>query len=132
MELQRKLGRRGHSAEEIDSAIARLNELGYVNDKSFAEGLVRHRAASRGPRALSAELAQRGIDRAQADAAVAAFAPAEQLAAATRLAERLYARHPGAAYREVLDGIGSKLMRRGFSATIVRAACRAVLPGTED
>jgi len=63
---------------------------------------------------------------------VAGFEPAEQLAAATRLAERLYARRPGGAYREVLDGIGSKLMRRGFSATIVRAACRAVLPGTED
>ena len=132
MELQRKLSRRGHSAEEIESALTRLNELGYLNDRSFAEGLVRHRAASRGPRALSAELAQRGVDRAQADAAVAGFEPAEQLASATRLAERLYARQPGAAYREMLDGIGSKLMRRGFSATIVRAACRAVLSGTED
>jgi regulatory protein len=132
MELQRKLGRRGHSAEEIDSALARLKELGYVNDKSFAEGLVRHRAASRGPRALSAELAARGVERAQADSAVAAYAPEEQLASATRLAERLYARHPGLGYRETLDGIGSKLVRRGFSATIVRAACRAVLSGTED
>jgi SOS response regulatory protein OraA/RecX len=110
--------------------MARLDELGYMNDRSFAEGLVRHRAASRGPRALSAELAQRGVDRAEAEAAVAGFGPAEQLAAATRLAERLYARKRPAGYREMLDAVGSKLLRRGFSSGIVRAACLAVLSGT--
>ena len=75
VELLRKLGRRGYTAEEIDSAMVRLDELGYLNDRSFAEGLVRYRSASRGPRALSAELAKRGINRAQADAAVAGFDP---------------------------------------------------------
>jgi len=136
VELQRKLGRRGYTTDEIDSAIGRLQELGYLNDRSFAEGLVRYRSASRGPRALSAELAARGVGRAQADAAVAGFEPEAQLAAATRLAERLAARKPPAGYREMLDGVGSKLMRRGFSAPIVRQACRTVLsgasPSTED
>jgi regulatory protein len=126
----RKLSRRGHSPEDIDAAVARLNELGYLDDRSFAEGLVRRRGAVRGPMALSAELAARGVDRAQADAAVAGFEPAEQLAAATRLAERLYARKAPAGYREMLDAVGTKLLRRGFSSTIVRAACRTVLAGT--
>jgi regulatory protein len=129
-ELKRKLGRRGYSAEQTETALARLAELGYLDDRSFAEGLVRHRAASRGPRALSAELAQRGVDRAQADAAVAGFDPEAQLAAATRLAERLYAKRQPATYRETLDAVGSKLLRRGFSSSIVRTACRAVLSGT--
>ena len=136
VEIQRKLVRRGHTLEEIDSALVRLKELGYLNDLSFAEGLVRHRSASRGPRALSAELAARGVDRAQADAAVAGFDPEAQLASATLLAERLYARRPASGYREMLDSVGFKLMRRGFSATTVREACRAVLsgapPSTED
>ena len=127
VELRRKLGRRGYTTDEIDSAIVRLHELGYLNDRSFAEGLVRYRSASRGPRALSAELAARGVDRAQADAAVAGFEPEAQLAAATRLAERLAARKPPSSYREMLDSVGSKLMRRGFSANTVRAACRTVL-----
>jgi regulatory protein len=130
VELQRKLSRRGHTPEEIASAMARLNELGYLDDRSFAEGLVRRRRAVRGPMALSAELAARGVDRAQADAAVAGFEPAEQLAAATRLAERLYARKAPAGYREMLDAVGTKLLRRGFSSMIVRAACRSVLAGT--
>jgi SOS response regulatory protein OraA/RecX len=110
--------------------MVRLHELGYLNDSTFAEGLVRYRSASRGPRALSAELAARGVDRAQADAAVAAFDADAQLASATVLAERLYARRPVSGYREMLDSVGSKLMRRGFSATTVRAACRTVLAGT--
>jgi len=80
--------------------------------------------------ALSAELAARGVDRAQADAALAEFDPTEQLASATRLAERLYARKTVAGYREMLEVVGSRLVRRGFSPTIVRAACRAVLAGT--
>jgi regulatory protein len=132
MELKRKLSRRGYSEEQTESALTRLSELRYLDDQSFAHGLVRRRGAVRGPMALSAELAARGVGRAHADAAVAGFEPEAQLAAATHLAERLYARKPGAAYRQVLDEIGSKLMRRGFSATIVRAACRAVLSGAED
>ena len=109
--------------------MARLAELGYLDDRSFAEGLVRRRGAVRGPLALSAELFARGVDRAAADAAVARFDPDAQLAAATRLAERLYATRPVEGYREMLDSIGSKLMRRGFSPKVVRAACRTVLAG---
>jgi len=67
------------------------------------------------------------VDRAQADPAVAEFGEAEQLAAATLIAERLYARKPAPTYRELLDVIGSKLVRRGFSMSIARAACGAVL-----
>ena len=131
-ELRRKLGRRGYTEVETEAALSRLLELGYLDDQSFAEGLVRRRGAIRGPLALSAELAARGVDRAHADTAIAAFDSDAQLAAATRLAERLYARKPQAGYRDMLNTIGPKLMRRGFSANVVRAACRAVLPGAED
>ena len=115
--------------DETNAALGRLAELGYLNDRSFAEGLVRRRAAVRGPMALSAELAARGVDRAQADAALAGFDPEAQLASATLLAERLYATKRPSGYREMLDSVGSKLMRRGFSANTVRAACRTVLSG---
>ena len=129
-ELVRKLARRGHTEGEIDAAVRRLAELGYLDDRAFASGLVRRRGAVRGPLALGAELAARGVDRAKADAALAEFDPAAQLASATRLLERLYARRPVGGYREMLDQLGSRLVRRGFSPAIVRAACQAVLAGT--
>ena len=127
VELLLKLTRRGHEGAEIRAALRRLQELGYLDDQAFARSFVRRRAAVRGPRALSAELASRGVDRAQVDTAVAEFGEAEQLAAATKIAERLYARKPAPTYRELLDAIGSKLVRRGFSMSIARAACGAIL-----
>jgi len=128
-ELRRKLRMKGFEAGAIDAAIARLVDLGYLNDSSFAKGLVRRRAALRGPRALSAELAARGVDRAEADEAVAEFDLEAQLVSATRLAERLCARKPGIRYREMLDTVGTKLLRRGFPTHVVYAACRSVLQG---
>ncbi len=113
--------------------MARLIELGYLNDRAFASQLVRRRGSLKGPRALSGELAARGVDRAEADAALAEFDGEAQLASATRLAERLYGkRESGMDYRGVLNTIGAKLVRRGFSTTIVRAACRSVLDRPED
>jgi regulatory protein len=128
--MQRKLTRRGYTSEEVDAALARLDELGYLNDLAFAEGLVRVRSASRGPRALSAELAKRGVGRAQADRALASYDDARQLASAMRIVERTYGKREMTDYREMLDRVGNKLLRLGFSTTIVRGACRAVMSGT--
>ncbi len=129
VELQRKLARRGYTSEEVVAALARLDELGYLNDLSFAEGLVRVRSASRGPRALSAELARRGVGRAQADRALASYDEALQLASAMRIIERTYGKREITDYREMLNRVGSKLLRQGFSAITVRSACRGVLSG---
>jgi regulatory protein len=118
---------RGYEETVVNAALTRLAEMGYLDDAEFARGLVRRRSGLRGPLALSAELAAKGIDRAQVEVALGTFDAEAQLASATRLAERLYAKKPGAGYQEILNGVGSKLMRRGFNAGIVRAACRSVL-----
>jgi regulatory protein len=129
-ELGRKLARRGYEADEVQSALQRLGQRGYLDDNAFADGLVRRRSVSRGPLALSAELAAKGVDRRVADAAVSRLTPGHQLEIATRLAERLYASGPRLAYREMLDRVGSKLVRRGFAPCVVREACRTVMAGT--
>ena len=126
-ELRRKLLMKGFGADAVEAAIARLAELGYLNDAAFAHSLVRRRGALRGPLALSAELAAKGVDRAEAAAAVAEFGPEAQVASATRLAERLFIRNPAMSYREMLASVGAKLIRRGFPVAVVTAACRSVL-----
>jgi len=132
VELLLKLTRRGYEAAAIRAALRRLQELGYLDDQAFARSFVRRRGSVRGPRALSAELAARGVDRAEVDTALADFGEAEQVASATRIAERLYVRKPAQSHREVLDEIGAKLVRRGFSVAVARAACRSVLEGRSD
>ena len=129
-EMQRKLARKGYTSEEVEAALVRLTELGYLDDLSFAEGLVRVRSASRGPRALSAELARRGVGRDQADLALASYDDGRQLASAVRIIERTYANRDITEFREMLDRVGNRLLRLGFSTTIVRGACRVVVSGT--
>jgi regulatory protein len=132
VELRRKLTRRGYDEDDVAAAMRRLGELGYLDDAAFAAGHVRRRSASRGPLALSAELAARGVDRRVAGGALAAFDRQAQLAAATRLAARLAGRNRPAGYRELLDSVGAKLLRRGFPETVAREACRAIWAGTEN
>ena len=129
VELLAKLIRRGYEGSAVREALKRLEELGYLDDRAFADSFVRRRGSARGPRALSAELAARGVDRAEVDAALDGFGPAEQLAAASRIAERLYATRPAASRQEMLDRIGTKLVTRGFSMAVARAACMYVLAG---
>ena len=129
-ELRRKLSRRGHEQQALEEAIRRIDESYGLDDQAFARSYVRRRASTKGPLAIAGELAARGIDRRSAQAALAGFGADEQLASATLLAERLYAqsgRRMGD--RDALNKIGTKLLRRGFSTAIVRAACRAVLEG---
>ena len=130
LELRRKLARKGFEPDEVDAALGRLTELGYLDDDAFARGLIRRRSANRGPAALAAELGSKGISREGVAAALAEVSPDAQLEAATRLAERLYANRPVPGYKEMLDRIGSKLVRRGYSGSVVREACRAVWAGT--
>jgi regulatory protein len=130
VELRRKLSRRGYAEEDIHGALARLADLGYVDDQAFAAGHVQRRSPSRGPLALSAELAARGVDKHTAGAALRGFDRDAQVVAATRLAERLCGRNRPAGYGELLDSVGVKLLRRGFSQAVAREACRAIWTGT--
>src|SRR5204863_9042215 len=113
------------------AALMRRDELGYVDDAAFAAGHVRRRSGSLGPLALTAELAARGVDRHAAGRGLASFDRVAQVASATRLAERLYGRSRPAGYGELLDSVGAKLLRRGFSPGVAREACWAVWAGRE-
>jgi SOS response regulatory protein OraA/RecX len=110
--------------------VARLSERGYLDDAVFAAWHVRRRSAGRGPLALSAELAARGVDRHVADVALGGFDLESQVTAATLLAHRLAGHARPAGYRELLDSVGARLLRRGFSMAVAREACRAVWQGT--
>jgi regulatory protein len=64
-EVRRRLGRAGYPAELVDGAVARLTELGMLDDETFGRAWVesRDRARPRGEIALRRELALKGVDR---------------------------------------------------------------------
>ena len=123
-ELYAKLCRRfdPHTAA---AAVARVGELGLLNDAGFA----RRRAAEllrkrKSRREILQDLAAKGIDRETAADALAALMPADgeedpDLASAQALVERQYARKPAKGKtRQVM----AALARRGFSHAVIRAA----------
>jgi regulatory protein len=70
-ELTRKLRQRGYSAVDIDAVLESLTARNLLSNERFAEMLVRTRIArGQGPIKIRAELRERGIDDALADACV--------------------------------------------------------------
>ena len=122
-ELERKLGRRGHDEAAIGAALARLEELGYLDDAGCARSLAAGRLSRNGygPLRMRAELERRGAPAAAAEEAVAAvFAEGDE--AAARLAtERWLARLGGKPASRA--ALARHLSRKGFrSGTVMELA----------
>jgi len=132
-ELKRRLKRKGFEPEMAESTVERMEELGMVDDASFAESFVRDRVRLRphGRRRLKAELRAKGVDEETARAAIDEVMEREE-ASETDLARAAAARwHPRAGEepdraRRRLQGF---LARRGFGGDAVRAVLREKLGG---
>jgi regulatory protein len=137
-ELERRLRRAGVEDRVVDATIARLAEVGYVDDAAFARwwGEQRDRHAPRGRRLIEAELRRSGVPREVIDAyrdehddpqrapEDASLPGTEEHRAREALARHLRGRalpvDPKARQR-----IGMFLVRRGFDPDTVRGTLRA-------
>lgn len=128
-ELADRLTEAGFSEEVVGQALTRLVELGLVDDLDFARQWVADRSARKklGPRALSAELASKGITREVIDQALADEGPDEEALAVEAAAAQVckVARFPLAQQAGKLQQM---LLRKGFSFEAAEAGVRAVLP----
>ena len=127
-ELRGKLALKGYSEERITRAIDRVRELGYLNDRAFAENWIRDRNEfrPRGVRMLRYELKRKGVDEtvireslADVDDREAAFACAERYSRRLRGLDR-------ETFRNRLSGY---LARRSFTYDVIRSAVRAAWNG---
>jgi len=136
-ELERRLRRAGTDETVIADTLARLAELGYLDDAAFARwwGEQRDRHAPRGHRMIEAELRQRGVprdvieeyrpqhaapDRALEDASL----PGTEAERAREALERHLRGRPLPSEPKALQRIGMHLMRRGFDPETARGAIR--------
>jgi len=118
-ELERKLREWEAGEEEITSICDRMEELGYLNDASYAALIVRHYSAKGfGEKKLRDELYRRGVPRALWDEALeGAEDPSDAIDAF--VAKKLAGKAPD---RKELKKVSDALARRGFSWSEISAA----------
>src|SRR5688572_4252528 len=123
-EIRRRLIQHGHSPDAAAAALDRLAENGYADDRAFADYWIGQRQTfhPRGPRALRAELRQKGVD-ADTTAEAIASTSSDQAEAAYRAAQKRSQRAP-ADERAFVQAMAGFLVRRGFDHEVVRVAVR--------
>jgi regulatory protein len=119
-DLRLRLRRRGLGRGAVDHAVARMRELGYLDDAAFARSYVESRQAStpRSRRYLAFELRQKGVDK---DVAAPALDNVSDEEAAYRAAQRRMRSLRGLERAAFQRRLGSFLAARGFGYGTARA-----------
>jgi regulatory protein len=118
-ELQLRLKAKGYEAEDIEKAMARLLELGYIDDHTLAVSLADQasRLKTLGRMGARRFLGIRGIGRDHVEEALSDY---DELEAAGRLVMRKLPTLFGLDRRAAMGRISGYLGRRGFSHQTIR------------
>lgn len=133
-ELAQILAKKNVSSDAADHVLARMEEVGLIDDAAFAESWVESRQQRRhlSKRALRMELQRKGVDRDEVDAALDQVDRSDERGAAEALARkkvRTMARLEPHVRRRRLAGA---LARRGFGSDVVSDVLREVLDDDGD
>lgn len=134
-ELKDKLVQKGFSEPAIKAVIARLLELGYINDEQFAaQRFLSLQKSGKGPDIIRADLKKKGIDsstiaKVMEENKLNSDDEVEQVKyLARRKLKQLKDLPPAIAYRR----IGGFLARRGYSVDTIRHVLRLLLKNEEE
>ncbi len=138
-EVRRRLTAAGYRADLVDGAIARLTELGMLDDEAFAQAWVesRDRARPRGERAIREELRVKGIDGVVMDEVLGGRRTADTDSTPDReAAERLLTRNARALARvedprQRRQRAYALLARNGFDPETCREAAASFVVGLD-
>ena len=127
-ELERRLVQAGFEPDAVEAELARLDQVGLIDDAAFAAAVVESRMGARGEsrRAVGVKLQQAGVDR---DVALAALdeAPEGEQDRADRLAQARASRVSGLDPAVGFARVRGFLMRRGYPPGVARQAARRAL-----
>jgi regulatory protein len=128
-EVRDALARSGFDPHAIETALARLKELGLVDDLAFSGQWVEERGPGKGlgRRRLLAELRLKGIDPDTAEQALEGACLDDQ-AQANEIAARLLRKVAGRPLGHQAMRLQQMLLGRGFDLDVAVSAVRSVLP----
>jgi regulatory protein len=127
-EVRRYLRRKETSPEIIETALARLDRLDFINDRTFAGFWIdsREHFSPRGARALKNELRMKGVERDVVDELVNDDQDEERALRAGRKKAMSLVNIPNIDYMSFRNRLGSFLQRRGFGYQIVTKTVRTL------
>ncbi|MCT2534385.1 recombination regulator RecX [Aquibacillus koreensis] len=110
--------------EQIPQVIDRLDEDGLLDDRAFAEALVRTRAqsTSKGPLLIKKELLDKGITVRTAEEALRHFPYDAQLAKAKKWVEKKMNSSSKKSFQQQRISAQQTLMQKGFSQVVIKEA----------
>ena len=128
-ELADAMRRHGIPDEAATAVLARLADVGLIDDAAFARAWVESRHHSRGlaRRALSAELKRRGVDGQDIEAAVSALDPADELATARQLVDKAMRASRGKPVPVRMRRLVGLLARKGYPAPVAYRIVREAI-----
>lgn len=130
VELARKLERKGHGKASVSAALSRLDRLGLLDDRAFAQAYIAARSArGRGPERLRRDLALLGVapDIAQEMLAESQAGVDDPLAQPLALARKRVVQLKGLPKEARRRRLAAYLARRGFQGSEVRGVVESVL-----
>jgi regulatory protein len=133
-ELEQKLVRKGFDRGAIGALLDEFAERGWLNDAKTAAALAASRSRTgRGRSRIAAELAAKGIARADVDAALATLDPAEEAKTLRATLERRARALPAELTRQARSKkLFDHLVRRGFAPAAVLEALHRKGDATDD
>lgn len=128
-QLADAMRRKGVPDEAAQAVLARLAEVGLIDDAAFARAWVESRHYGRGlaRRALAAELEKRGVRGEDVRNAVGALGPDEEIATARRLVARAMAGTTGRPLPVRIRRLVGLLARKGYPAPLAYRVVREAL-----
>jgi regulatory protein len=127
-EVRRYLRRKEATPEIIEAALARLDRLDFVNDRTFAEFWIETRGQfnPRGAHALKNELRMKGVEREVVDELVDDEQDEERALRAGHKKAMSLVNAPNMDYVRFRNRLGSFLQRRGFGYEVTTRTVRAL------
>jgi regulatory protein len=124
--LRQRLLAAGYAEAAVTAALDQAERHGYLNDRAFAEALVRRRAPSRGHGLIAQELRAKGLEDWASEPALATVDPEAELGRALAVGRGLLGRRTLPNDEALLQFLAPRLSRRGFGSGLVYRACRAL------
>lgn len=127
-ELERRLLAAGFDRMEVDDVLARLERVGLVDDRAFAEQFAEHQLSNRlaGRRAVTGGLLAKGVSP-EIVAGLAGDDGADEDERAEELATMKAVRMSGVEPARAFARLTSLLLRRGYAPDVARRAARRAL-----